>query len=632
MSSEVGTNSHRWIQIIPGRLYLVSCDVSMSNDQQTHCFTTDEDEDYHYEKFYDDFGPLNLAVLHRYCVKLKHKLDSKHFSKKRIVHYTLTSNQEYRSNAAYLIGSFAILFLGQTADQVWHLFHETDRLAPFLPFRDASPGESIYGLRLPDIFRAVQRAHGLRWIDFDDFDVEEYEYFERVENGDLNWIIPNKILAFCGPHLKTSVEDGYPRHSPEAYFEYFREQNVTNVVRLNRKIYESHRFTQAGFFHTDLFFVDGSTPSNSIVLRFIKLVEEAPGAVAVHCKAGLGRTGTLIACYMMKHYGFTAPECIAWIRICRPGSIIGPQQPFLMHVQNWCRSLPGSKNLSRRSSPESRLPSLNVGDDVHDHESRFFTPITVEQPCPVVVKTIKIKEPKLGDFKQGDRLMKIKGKRSITTRPRSSTRPTPNDEVIIAAKHGRRKSRSAEKTSKPNNDTKATKLKSHPTERVELKVVGMMTRRSRSPRETTSPSPIAGSGGKRRGRRTPPNRHATSTRSGSRSRAATSGTKRCGDASPKANKVIVVIKSEKSIADQVATTPLQIPQPKHQQRRDKRSKRRQDEYAVALSDAVAEGEANNDENNRGSRAKSKRRRSPSPPQPMMDAQEQNMADLSIEIT
>ena len=30
--------------------------------------------------------------------------------------------------------------------------------------------------------------------------------------------------------------------------------------------------------------------------------------------AGLGRTGTLIACYMMKHYKFTAAECIAWIR------------------------------------------------------------------------------------------------------------------------------------------------------------------------------------------------------------------------------------------------------------------------------------------------------------------------------
>ena len=32
------------------------------------------------------------------------------------------------------------------------------------------------------------------------------------------------------------------------------------------------------------------------------------GAIAVHCKAGLGRTGCLIGCYIMKHYKFTAEE------------------------------------------------------------------------------------------------------------------------------------------------------------------------------------------------------------------------------------------------------------------------------------------------------------------------------------
>ncbi len=50
----------------------------------------------------------------------------------------------------------------------------------------------------------------------------------------------------------------------------------------------------------------------------------------MHCKAGLGRTGTLIACYMMKHYQMTAAECIAWLRIVRPGSVIGPQQVRLL--------------------------------------------------------------------------------------------------------------------------------------------------------------------------------------------------------------------------------------------------------------------------------------------------------------
>lgn len=45
----------------------------------------------------------------------------------------------------------------------------------------------------------------------------------------------------------------------------------------------------------------------------------------MHCKAGLGRTGTLIGCYVLNHYRFPADEFIAWCRICRPGTILGPQ-------------------------------------------------------------------------------------------------------------------------------------------------------------------------------------------------------------------------------------------------------------------------------------------------------------------
>jgi len=42
-------------------------------------------------------------------------------------------------------------------------------------------------------------------------------------------------------------------------------------------------------------------------------------------QAGLGRTGSLIAMYAMKHYHFPAADFIGWIRIARPGSILGPQ-------------------------------------------------------------------------------------------------------------------------------------------------------------------------------------------------------------------------------------------------------------------------------------------------------------------
>jgi cell division cycle 14 len=52
--------------------------------------------------------------------------------------------------------------------------------------------------------------------------------------------------------------------------------------------------------------------------------------VAVHCKAGLGRTGCLIGCYSIYKYNFSAESFIGWIRIVRPGSVLGLQQQFLV--------------------------------------------------------------------------------------------------------------------------------------------------------------------------------------------------------------------------------------------------------------------------------------------------------------
>lgn len=77
---------------------------------------------------------------------------------------------------------------------------------------------------------------------------------------------------------------GYPHHAPEAYFPYFRKHKVTTIIRLNRKLYDAKRFTNAGFEHFDLFFADGSTPSDTIVKTFLNICENAEGVIAVHCK------------------------------------------------------------------------------------------------------------------------------------------------------------------------------------------------------------------------------------------------------------------------------------------------------------------------------------------------------------
>ncbi|XP_030351481.1 dual specificity protein phosphatase CDC14A isoform X5 [Strigops habroptila] len=270
-------------------------------------------------------------MLYRYCCKLSKKLKYFSLSRKKIVYYT-SFDQRKRANAAFLIGAYAVIYLKKTPEEAYRTLLSGSN-PPYLPFRDASFGNCTYNLTILDCLQGINKALQHGFFDFKTFDVDEYEHYERVENGDFNWIVPGKFLAFSGPHPKSKLENGYPLHAPEAYFPYFKKHNVTSIIRLNKKIYEAKRFTDAGFEHYDLFFIDGSTPSDSIVQRFLNICENADGAIAVHCKAGLGRTGTLIACYIMKHYKFTHAEAIAWIRICRPGSIIGPQQHFLEEKQ-----------------------------------------------------------------------------------------------------------------------------------------------------------------------------------------------------------------------------------------------------------------------------------------------------------
>lgn len=318
-------------EYMPDRLYFVTLKTTIKpkSTANTHYFCIDEE--LVYENFYADFGPLNLSLLYRYCAKLNRKLKSYSLAKKKIVHYT-TLDSHKRANAAFLISAYSVIYLDKTPEEAFKPLVGGFN-PPFVPFRDASFGVSIYTITILDCLKAVKKAKESGFFEFDDFDYDEYEHYEKVQNGDFNWLVPEKFLAFCGPHPQSKIENGYPLHSPESYFPYFRLHNVTCIVRLNKKIYDAKRFTNAGFHHQDLFFIDGSTPPDTILKTFLEICEKESGAVAVHCKAGLGRTGSLIGCYIMKHWRWTAMETIAWLRICRPGSIIGHQQEWLEEKQ-----------------------------------------------------------------------------------------------------------------------------------------------------------------------------------------------------------------------------------------------------------------------------------------------------------
>jgi len=98
---------------------------------------------------------------------------------------------------------------------------------------------------------------------------------------------------------------------------------VRSIVNLHERAHPSARLARYGVSELHLPVADFSAPTQAQLELGVEAIEGALGAgtrVAVHCGAGLGRTGTLIACYRVRR-GLTAEAAIAEVRARRPGSI-----------------------------------------------------------------------------------------------------------------------------------------------------------------------------------------------------------------------------------------------------------------------------------------------------------------------
>jgi cell division cycle 14 len=104
----------------------------------------------------------------------------------------------------------------------------------------------------------------------------------------MNWLVPGKLLAFASPY-QTSTAHGFRVCRPTDLLRTFSELGITIIVRLNHATYDETAFTRAGIRHIELPFPDGTCPPQAVVTRFLKIADTQP-VVAVHCKAGLGRT------------------------------------------------------------------------------------------------------------------------------------------------------------------------------------------------------------------------------------------------------------------------------------------------------------------------------------------------------
>jgi cell division cycle 14 len=338
------------IDIIPNRFVFSIARVPPETTPTAFCFTIDGDSTFDYEPFFSDFGPLSILQIHCFVV-----LSLNHISEhEQLVHFYSTNTPASVANAILLAASFRLVYLGLAANVALQPFlHLLPRLKPY---RDASSFPASFDLPVASCIHALERAAKLGWYNPNTFDPPLWAELETVDHGDMNWLIPEKLLAFASPY-STNLVQGFQVCTPPDIVPIFKDLGIDTVIRLNNKTYDEELFKKEGFTHIELYFPDGTCPPDGILAQFLDIIEGG-AVVAVHCKAGLGRTGTLAACHMIKNYGFSALEAIAWVRLCRPGSIIGPQQHYLTKYDQVLHPLPARARPSH--CHQAKKPLLSI--------------------------------------------------------------------------------------------------------------------------------------------------------------------------------------------------------------------------------------------------------------------------------
>ncbi|HHT9126182.1 MAG TPA: dual specificity protein phosphatase 23 [Candidatus Brocadiia bacterium] len=137
----------------------------------------------------------------------------------------------------------------------------------------------------------------------------------------FSWLIPGEIAGMARP--ASTIHD----------FESLRDDGIDAIVSLTENPLNKPLIEEFGFEYVHIPIEDLSVPTMDQVEDFVEFATRMRNdgkKIVVHCGAGIGRTGTMLACYLVSK-GYSAEESIDEVRRKRPGSIETDEQVEVIH-------------------------------------------------------------------------------------------------------------------------------------------------------------------------------------------------------------------------------------------------------------------------------------------------------------
>ena len=143
----------------------------------------------------------------------------------------------------------------------------------------------------------------------------------------FSWLIEEKL---AGSGMPTSFDE----------IDWVVKQGVKSIVTMTENSLPDTWIKDLNYLHVPT--EDLSAPDIEKIDTAVEFIHEQIKnniPVMVHCAAGMGRAGTILACYLIKYQKYSAKDSIQKIRKERPGSIQSESQEIAItyyekHVRN----------------------------------------------------------------------------------------------------------------------------------------------------------------------------------------------------------------------------------------------------------------------------------------------------------